>query len=521
MLRINQIKLPANHTKEQLEKKIYQAVPKEFVESYHIWKQSIDARKKDNICYVYSVDIKVTSESKTLKHDKRYQIQKVNTKSYKIPKAVKEYEHAPVIAGFGPAGIFCGLVLARAGLNPVILERGASVDERQEDVKKFWETGVLNTESNVQFGEGGAGTFSDGKLNTLVKDKFGRNRFVLETFVEYGAPEEILYEAKPHIGTDLLCKVISNIREDIISLGGKVCFHSKVTDFVVKDNHITEVVINDAETIPCDVLVLALGHSARDTFEMLHKKQLEMTPKAFAMGVRVEHPRKFINQSQYGNDYEKYHLPTASYKLTYHTKEERSVYSFCMCPGGFVVNASSEEGRLTVNGMSNHDRMGQNSNSAIIVNVTPDDFYGQGPLAGVEFQRYWEEKAFAVGKGKIPVQRLEDFNENKESTKFGTITPDTKGETSFANVRDCLPDFVSEGIEEGMKAFDLKIHGFANPDTLLLGIEARTSSPLRIERDESMQSQIRGIYPCGEGAGYAGGITSAAMDGIKTAENIL
>lgn len=521
MLRISRIKLPVHHTKEQLEKAIFRVVPEQYIKSYSIWKQSIDARKKDDIHYEYSINVEVSNEAMVLKRNRKHQIQKVKQVSYKLPKQNKKFVNPPVVVGFGPAGMFCGLLLAKAGCRPIILERGKTVAERQKDVETFWEQGVLNEESNVQFGEGGAGTFSDGKLNTVVKDKFGRNRYVLETLVEYGAPEEILYEAKPHIGTDLLCKVVANIREDIIRLGGSVKFQSKVTDFIIKENHIVGVTVNETETIPCDNLVLALGHSARDTFEKLHEHQVPMEAKAFAVGVRVEHPRDMINESQYGKEYEAYNLPTASYKLTYRTSKGRGVYSFCMCPGGYVVNASSEKGRLTVNGMSNHDRMAKNSNSAIIANVTPEDFKGKGPLAGIEFQRYWEQKAYEVGQGKIPVQCFSDFKKNQSSKEFGAITPNTKGETKLSNVRECIPDFIAEAIEEGMEAFDRRIKGFGQDDTLLLGIEARTSSPLRIQRDEEFQSQVRGIYPCGEGAGYAGGITSAAMDGMKAAEAIL
>lgn len=523
MIRINQIKLPVNHDREQLEKKIKYMLHKTPIKKWSIQKRSIDARKKDAISYVYAVDVELLPEQEKifLKRNRNKNIQRIQPKKYYFPKVIRQWDYPPVVVGMGPAGLFAALMLARSGQNPIVLERGQDVRQRTKDVENFWKTGKLNTESNVQFGEGGAGTFSDGKLNTLVKDKFGRNRFVLETFVEFGAPKEILYESKPHIGTDLLCQVVANMRKEIKRLGGDVRFGAKVTDILVENSSLKGLIINEKEKIDCDAVILALGHSARDTFAMLYGKHLSMSAKAFAMGVRVEHPREMINDSQYGEGCKKYDLPTASYKLTYHAQNGRSVYSFCMCPGGFVVNASSEEGKLTVNGMSNHDRMGKNSNSAIIVSVTPEDFEGEGPLAGVEFQREWEEKAFDAGNGKIPVQLLEDFRENRISKQYGEITPNTKGETTFANLRECLPKEVSESICEGMEYFESKIHGFHRDDTILCGIEARTSSPVRLNRDENFESSIKGLYPCGEGAGYAGGITSAAMDGIKVAEALV
>ena len=372
----------------------------------------------------------------------------------------------------------------------------------------------------MQFGEGGAGTFSDGKLNTLVKDPLGRSRFVLDTFVSFGAPEKITYENKPHIGTDILSKVIAAMREEILHLGGTFEFESCVTDIRVENQKIKAVEINHNTWMETEVCVLALGHSARDTFEMLHKTGLFMEPKAFAVGFRVEHPQRDINRSQYGEKYAEL-LEAAPYKVTANLANGRGVYSFCMCPGGYVVNASSEEKRLAVNGMSYSDRGSKNANSAIIVSVTPDDFDGTDALSGVEFQRRLEEKAFALGNGKIPQQLFGDYCENKKSTAYGTFSSETRGETAFANLRGLFSDEMEQSFIEGMHSFAKHIPEFDRNDAILSGVESRTSSPVRIRRDEAFEANIRGIYPCGEGAGYAGGITSAAMDGMKVAEAVI
>lgn len=523
MIQISQLKLPCTHTQQELREKIERTLrirPEELIE-YSIEKQSIDARKKPQIFYVYTIHASVLQEKKVFKKVHSKNITIVEKKVYQFPFHAESIPaDRPVIIGSGPAGLFCAYMLAEHGFAPILLERGKAIEERKKDVDSFWETGKLNPESNVQFGEGGAGTFSDGKLNTLVKDPSGRNRKVLEIFVKEGAPEEILYVNKPHIGTDLLMNVVKNMRKTIQSNGGEVRFESKVTELCITDGKICGVVINKEQFLPAKSVILAIGHSARDTFEMLWEKQICMEAKSFAVGVRVEHPQKLINYAQYQLELPKT-LPAASYKVTAQLSNGRGVYSFCMCPGGYVVNASSEEGRLAVNGMSYHSRAGENANSAIIVTVTPKDYGSDHPLAGMEFQRKLEEKAFRLAQGKIPVQRYEDFCKNRATDSFGTVHPSMKGNYAPANVREILPEIVAASIEEGIRCFDQKLQGFADPDALLSGVESRTSSPVRISRDPStMEGSVKGLYPCGEGAGYAGGITSAAMDGIRMAEAV-
>lgn len=401
----------------------------------------------------------------------------------------------------------------------MILERGEEADKRQKTVENFWKNGVLDPDSNVQFGEGGAGTFSDGKLNTLVKDPYGRNHEVLKRFVEAGAPNEILYQQKPHLGTDVLIGIVQKMRQDIEDMGGHFRFRSKVTDLHFTNGSLTEIEINGQEKIPAQVCVLAVGHSARDTFEMLHRRGVFMEPKSFAVGLRIEHPQSMINEDLYG-EAENELLGAASYKVTHKCANGRGVYSFCMCPGGYVVNASSEPGKLAINGMSYQARDSRNANSAMIVTVSPEDFPEEGPLGGVSFQRELERKAWELGEGKIPVQLFGDFCKNQPSVSLEEITPCMKGEYTLANVRSILPETVGNSIEEGVHSFGKRISGFDRNDALLSGVESRTSSPVRIVRDSDLLSNIEGIYPCGEGAGYAGGITSAAMDGIKIAEAI-
>ncbi len=532
MIRINQVKMPENHDLTQIKVKASQILKCKLndIKELHIIKQSIDARKKPDVFYSYVVDISIDNEEKIIKRAKNPNVAFAKTVDYKfVSTGNTALSNRPIIVGEGPAGLFCGYFLAMSGYKPLILERGRDVDSRMKDVEAFWESGILNPESNVQFGEGGAGTFSDGKLNTLIKDKDGKGKKVLEIFVECGAGKNILYENKPHIGTDILVSVVKNIRKKIIEMGGEVRFESQVTDICISDGKVCAVTVNGYEQIDTEIVVLAIGHSARNTFGMLYEKNVPMEAKSFAVGFRVEHPQKMIDINQYGK--EKGNLPTAAYKLTAQTSTGRGVYSFCMCPGGYVVNASSEEGRLAVNGMSYSARDGENANSAIIVSVTPEDFEGTHPLAGLDFQRNLEEKAYKAGNGKVPVQTYGDYKvailskcgESIPKTSqpdTETVKPCIKGSYTKADLSDILPLECGRAFVEGMEYFNHSIRGFSNPGTILSGVESRTSSPVRIMRDETGQSDIRGLYPCGEGAGYAGGITSAAMDGINIAEKI-
>ena len=509
MIRITQLKLPITHTEEQLHRKIAKTLRlgnQPF--TYEIRKQSLDARHKEDKKFVYTVDIKVDNESRVLKkvHDKNIML--TAERKYHFPTPGSEtLSHRPVVIGSGPAGLFCAWYLAKAGYCPLVLERGEEADKRQETVENFWKNGILDPDSNVQFGEGGAGTFSDGKLNTLVKDTYGRGK-------------EILYQQKPHLGTDQLVGIVQFMRHQIEEMGGEFRFRSTVTDLVVRDQKLAAVIVNEKEEIPAEICVLAPGHSARDTFAMLNKHNLSMEPKSFAVGVRVEHPQTMINQDLYGepeNDY----LGAASYKVTHTLENGRGVYSFCMCPGGYVVNASSEEGMLAVNGMSYQARDSRNANSAIIVTVNPSDFPEEGVLGGIALQRKLERAAWEAGNGKVPVQLFKDYCAHKKSIKLGDVSPCIKGAYTLTDVRSIFPKEIGDSIEAGIHAFGKKLSGFDRPDVIFSGVESRTSSPVRIERDELYESPVRGLFPCGEGAGYAGGITSAAVDGIKIAEEIM
>lgn len=526
MIRVSSITVPPDHTTDTIIQKCADRLhvkPTE-IRLERIVRRSIDARKKPDVHYVYTVDIRTVQEARMIQKGAKLSVGAVPEEVYRFPKSGTEtMKERPVVIGSGPCGLFCTYMLARNGYRPLLLERGAPVEEREADVRRFWETGLLLPESNVQFGEGGAGTFSDGKLNTMVKDNAFRNRKVLEIFAECGAPKEILYLAKPHIGTDILRSVVRTMRTRIEQMGAEVRFHSCLTDLRIRNGQVEAIECNGTEWIPAQTVVLALGHSARDTFELLYRRGLSMRAKSFAMGVRMEHPQEMINESQYGAGYSP-RLPAADYKLTAQTSSGRGVYSFCMCPGGYVVNASSEPGRLAVNGMSNHARDSRNANSALIVTVTPEDFRKElsvpEALAGMACQRRLEELAYRAGEGAVPVQLWQDFMRGQKTSAPGEVQPCIMGAYRTANLRSVLPDYLCEPLVEAMDVFGRKIKGFDRPDAVLSGIESRTSSPVRIERDEHFESNIAGIYPCGEGAGYAGGITSAAMDGIKAAEQI-
>ena len=522
MLRINEIKLTLKEDEGDLALIVSKMlkIPLNHIIKWEISKKSIDARNKDKVLIVYSIDIKTKDDEAILRKNRKLKIQKIQDEETIYNKKERKGQR-PIIVGTGPAGLFCGLVLSELGFKPILIERGKAVEERVLDVEKFWNTGKLNTESNVQFGEGGAGTFSDGKLTTQVNNP--KSKKILEYFVEAGGPKEILYYSKPHIGTDLLRGVVKNLRGRIISNGGEVFFSKKLTSILVSNNKVNGVVVNNNETISCDRLILALGHSARDTFKMLHDINIEIEQKSFSIGVRIEHPQEIINKSQYGKAYMDSKLRPAEYKLSSHFENGRSAYSFCMCPGGQVVGAGSEEGMLVTNGMSKYKRNLTNANSALLVGVSPVDFNDKDPLAGIEFQRKLERLAFIEGGRdyKAPAQRVGDFLRGQGSKEIGSIKPSYLPGVKMTDLSNCLPDYVIETLREAILLFDKRIKGFADEDAILTGVETRSSSPIRIKRDSSYQTNIRGIYPIGEGAGYAGGIMSSALDGIRIAEHIM
>lgn len=481
-------------------------------------RRSVDARKKPNVQIIYSVDVEVKgSESKILKKSGCRRACVAPVSVYRIPQTEKRSDDRPVVVGFGPAGMFAALVLALAGRKPLVLERGEDAQSRHEKVERFFASGDLDVRSNVQFGEGGAGTFSDGKLNTGVNNP--RIGWILEQFVAAGARENILYDAKPHVGTDVLLEVVQNIRKRILSLGGEVRFCTQVTKFLLDGNRIAGVKTQSGETIPCTHVVLAIGHSARDTFETLYAQGIPMEAKPFAMGVRIEHLQSRINQAQYGQ--ENPALPPADYKLVEHL-ENGTVYTFCMCPGGYVVAAASEAGRVVTNGMSYADRNGENANSALLVTVNPEVFPEKGPLGGMYWQRSIEEAAYQVsGSYLAPAQRVGDFLARRPSSGAGAVKPTYRPGVCWTDLHGCLPEIITKALEEAIPSLDGKLKGFSDDDAVLTAPETRSSSPVRILRDETRQSMIRGLYPTGEGAGYAGGIMSAAIDGMMTAEAIL
>ncbi len=525
MIRVNNIKLPLGYTDED----VVRACAKELrvspkaVEKAALYRRSIDARHKDDIHYTTSVDVHLNiNEQAALNRSKSKNAAIAEEYRY-TPLTPRDKEKRPLIVGTGPAGLFCALTLVQSGIRPIVIERGSKVEERAKAVQELWQNSKLNTECNVQFGEGGAGTFSDGKLNTGTKD--GRARKVLLEFAAHGAPEEILYNAKPHIGTDKLRDTVRSIREELIAAGAEIFFDTKLTDIKTLDGTIIAAEVEhqgQKRLIECGEIVLAIGHSARDTFELLHRMGIHTEPKPFSVGVRIEHLRENIDRSQYGAAYRK--LPSAYYKQNVHLKDGRGVYTFCMCPGGTVVAAQSEPDSVVTNGMSEFARDKVNSNAALLVSVAPDDIPGEHVLKGMYFQRELERKAFIAGGGDYhaPVVRVGDFLNREKSSRFGEVLPSYLPGTRFAGMDDILPRFVTDSLREALPLIDRRLHGFSHPDAILTAVESRSSSPIRITRGESMQSvSLSGLYPCGEGAGYAGGIVSAAVDGIKVAEKII
>lgn len=520
MIRISNIKIYKDISDEEILNVVIKKYKmlKENVKQWHISKKSIDARKKDNVHYFYSIDISIENEDKFLKYKNISKIKVINSLEVQLNmnKSIK-----PVIIGAGPSGLFAALTFVQNGYKPIIIEQGQSVEERKKSVDTFLNNGILNIHSNVQFGEGGAGTFSDGKLTSGINSPYCKK--VLEKFVSFGAPEQILHITKPHIGTDNLINIIKNIREYIISKGGRFLFNTKFIDFETVNNNVSKISVlhldsNLVENIDSNVLILAIGHSSRDTFKKIYEKGLLLEPKNFSVGVRIEHLQSEINKAQYGT-ITKLKLPPADYKLVYHSTSGRSCYTFCMCPGGVVMPSSSEINTIVTNGMSYFARDGKNANSAVLVNVMPSDFFTDNPLDGIDFQKTLEKKAFILGGSNYfaPIQRFEDFDNNVKSEFIGSVEPSYNPGYTLSNLNDIMPEFVSKTLKEGIKYFDAKLHGFANPDSILTGMETRSSSPVKILRNENFVSNVNGVYPCGEGAGYAGGIMSASVDGIKCA----
>lgn len=518
MLIIRDFFLPINYKEKGLEEFIAKKlnIKKELIESAFLKKLSLDARKKNDIHYTASAIFSFRGDENVLL--KKHQFLSIFEEKKVVFKKeeIKEKKNI-VVVGFGPAGMFCSLVLSRMGFCPIVLERGESVENREKSIQKLFNEGKLNENSNIQFGEGGAGTFSDGKLNSGIKSEY--KDFVLDEFYKMGADESVLYNSKAHIGTDKLVTIVKNIRQEILKNGGKVLFNTKLTDIILNDNKIEYVVTENGEKIEADDVVFAIGHSAFDTFKMLNEKGFYMEQKPFSIGVRVEHTQEEINVSQYGKDYDK-RLPNADYKLFSHLKNGRTVYTFCMCPGGEVVMSSSENGTIVTNGMSYFKRDGVNANSAVLVDVTPNDFESTDVLSGFELQRKYEKLAYNEGF-KAPCQLVKDFMLDKESTKFLSIKPTIKTGTIFRKMSTCLPDYVVESLKQGLKDFSKKLNAFSNGDAILIGVETRSSSPVRVNRKEDLTSiNISNAYPCGEGCGYAGGIMSSAIDGIKCAKKI-
>ena len=527
MLRLTDVKLGLNHGEDELKAAILRAlgIPEPELLGYRMRRRGYDARQSGEVLFVYTLDVEVKDEAALLKrfHGSRH-LARAPDEIYRYPvQAPTNNKMRPVVIGTGPCGIFAGLSLARMGFRPIILERGKNVRERTKDVWDFWRDGRLNPESNVQFGEGGAGTFSDGKLHTGIKDRGHHMRQILKDFVDAGAPDEILYISKPHIGTLRLVKVVEKLREMIIKLGGEVRFDSHVTDMVIENGAVHGVTLVNGEVIVTDHVILAVGHSARDTFEMLHRRGVHIEPKPFSIGFRIEHPQQMIDVCRLGKHAGNPMLGAADYNLVHHGKNGRDVYSFCMCPGGQVVSACSEEGRVVTNGMSHYSRNERNANAGIVVGITPADFGSDDPLAGIALQRQLEEKAFELGgmNYNAPAQLVGDFLAGKPSTGPGSVIPSYTPGVTWTDLSSALPYYAITAIRESIPVFDKMLKGFAMDDAVLTGVETRTSSPIRITRDENFESvNTKGLYPAGEGAGFAGGIFSAAVDGMKVAEAV-
>jgi uncharacterized FAD-dependent dehydrogenase len=523
MLRVFELRLPLDHTEEDLLAALLErlAIPREELLSWRVARRSVDARRKSAVLLTYLVDVEIRNPSRVPAGPGLCRVEAAPDVSYRFPDAGTErLRERPVVVGSGPAGLFAALLLAEAGYRPLVLERGQPVERRVEDVRAFLEEGRFAADSNIPFGEGGAGTFSDGKLYTLIGD--ARRHKVFAELAAAGAPGEILFSAKPHIGTDRLRGVVRALRERIAAAGGELRFGSRVADLLVDAGAVRAVVTAGGAVVPAEAVVLACGHSARDTYALLHERGVRMAQKPFAIGVRVEHLQAMVDRAQYGPAAFHPRLGAADYKLVHHQGGGRSVYTFCMCPGGTVVPAASEPDGVVTNGMSTFARDGRNANSALLVNVTPEDFGSPHPLAGVDFQRRWEQAAFALAGGghASPVQRVGDFLQRRPSDRLGEVQPTYRPGFRLGDLATCLPDFVAGALRAALPALDRKLRGFAHPDAVLTGVETRSSSPLRIVRDERGESSVRGLYPVGEGAGYAGGIVSAAVDGIRAAEHI-